>query len=59
MQGKDKSGGGYTGPERRKGPRRTAADRRTEVRWEPGKKIRRNPKGRRSTDQTWDPTRAR
>jgi len=44
----------YTGPERRHGERRVLADRRAEVRWEPGKDDRRQNPGRRKTDR--DPT---
>lgn len=40
----------YQGPERRKHARRTLADRRKEIRWEPGNSNRRNNPGRRATD---------
>jgi len=40
----------YKGPERRKSARRSIADRRKEVRWEPKKPNRRQSPGRRSTD---------
>jgi len=41
----------YKGNERRKFARRTVADRRKEVRWEPKKPNRRENVGRRSTDR--------
>lgn len=41
----------YNGTERRKSARRSATDRRTEVRWEPKKPNRRQNAGRRSTDR--------
>jgi hypothetical protein len=40
----------YKGPERRKFARRTTADRRKEVRWEPNNPNRRQNAGRRSMD---------
>jgi len=41
----------YKGNERRKFARRTVADRRKDVRWEPKKPNRRENAGRRSTDR--------
>ena len=41
---------GYKGPERRKFLRRSHADRRKEIRWEPKKSGRRQATGRRSID---------
>ena len=41
----------YKGTERRKSARRSAIDRRTDVRWEPDKPNRRQKVGRRSSDQ--------
>ncbi len=41
----------YKGPERRKFPRRTVADRRKEIRWEPNNPNRRHSTGRRAVDQ--------
>ena len=40
----------YHGPERRKYSRRTVAERRQAVRWEPDKPNRRQNPGRRTTD---------
>ena len=40
----------YKGPERRKFLRRTQADRRKEIRWEPNKHCRRQAAGRRAVD---------
>ncbi len=40
----------YKGPERRKFLRRTQADRRKEIRWEPKKPCRRQATGRRAVD---------
>ena len=40
----------YKGPERRKFSRRTQADRRKEIRWEPNKPCRRQATGRRAVD---------
>ncbi len=40
----------YKGPERRKFARRTVAERRKEVRWEPKNPNRRQSAGRRGTD---------
>ncbi|TXS89564.1 hypothetical protein FV139_19955 [Parahaliea maris] len=42
----------YTGPERRKDDRRKTQDRRTEVRFDPGKQDRRQKQGRRKGDKT-------
>jgi hypothetical protein len=44
----------YTGPERRRGPRRKKTDRREEVRFEPEKKDRRGNAGRRKSDKDGD-----
>ena len=41
---------GYKGVERRKFNRRTVADRRKEIRWEPKNPNRRESVGRRATD---------
>jgi len=38
----------YIGPERRRGPRRIASDRRDMVRWQPGKDDRRAANDRRT-----------
>ncbi|MGS2723524.1 hypothetical protein ACVBEJ_07240 [Porticoccus sp. GXU_MW_L64] len=40
----------YTGPERRQNKRRILADRRQDIRFEPGKQDRRQGDGRRDTD---------
>ena len=42
---------GYKGPERRKFPRRSAAERRKDIRWEPKTPNRRQSTGRRAVDQ--------
>lgn len=42
---------GYKGPERRKFSRRSVADRRKEIRWEPNNPNRRQTAGRRASDQ--------
>jgi hypothetical protein len=42
--------GSYQGRERRHGPRRQQADRRTDIRWEPEKEDRRHGVGRRQVD---------
>lgn len=48
----DKGGKKYMGIERRKVNRRSGLDRRTEVRFEPGKDDRRKNHGRRADDNT-------
>ena len=51
MADRDNSGKpDYKGPERRKFLRRTQADRRKEIRWEPNKPCRRQATGRRAVD---------
>jgi hypothetical protein len=42
---------GYKGVERRKFSRRNVADRRKDIRWEPNNPNRRQPVGRRASDQ--------
>ncbi len=42
---------GYKGVDRRKATRRTVADRRKEIRWEPKNPNRRASSGRRAADQ--------
>lgn len=44
---------GYRGPERRHEVQRDTAERRTDVRWEPGGADRRQSHGRRKTDSAW------
>jgi len=44
----------YTGPERRRGNRRSGKDRRSEVRFEIGKENRRKNRGRRHDDKAPD-----